>query len=108
MGRGQIKAKQDQEDWKQNQVALTGLNKIGFDAYFLRLKDNKTHFIHPDPSKETEKEVVYVVAEGEVGAAIFHKKQAEQFIFHSYMENKVGNLEMVSVKEIVGTDESLN
>lgn len=108
MGRGIEKAQQDNADYKAEKVAITGLNKIGFDAYFIRLKDNKTHFIHPDPTKETEKEVVYVVAEGPVGAVIFHKKQAENFIFQSFIENKVGNMEIVSAKEIIGNDNSEN
>ena len=108
MGRGIEKAKQDSEDWKSNKIALGGLNVIGDNAYFIRLKDKKNFFLHPDPSKETEKEITYVVAEGEVGAAIFHKKQAENFIFHSFVEDRAGNLEMVAVKEIIGRDNSEN
>lgn len=107
MGRGIEKAKKENEDWKKT-IAVTGLNMIGSDAYFIRLKDNKNSFIHPDPSRETENEVVYVVAEGPVGAAIFHKKQAENFIFQSFIENQVGNMELVSAKEVIGNDNSEN
>jgi len=108
MGRGQIKAKQENQDWKAGKIPLAGRNVIGNDAYFIRLKDNQNAFVHPDPSKETEKEVVYVIAEGPVGAAIFHKKQAENFIFQSFIENQVGNMEIVSAKEIIGKDNSEN
>lgn len=108
MGRGIEKAKQQSEEWKAGQVALTGLNSIGNDAYFIRLKDDKNSFVHPDPSKDTEEEAVYVVSEGCIGAAVFHKKQAENFIFHSFVEDKVGNLEMVSAKEVIGKDNSEN
>lgn len=108
MGRGIEKAKQDSEDWKSNKVALSGLNMIGDNAYFIRLKDKNNFFIHPDPSKETKKEFTYVVAEGEVGAAIFHKKQAEHFIQHTFLTNGAQNLEMVAVKEIISKDNSGN
>ena len=104
MGRGIEKAKQDKEDWKNKKIAISGINSIGSDAYFLRLKDNKNAFIHPDPSKETKNEVVYVVAEGPVGAAIFHKEQAENFM----LLEKADNLEMVAVREIIGNDNSEN
>jgi len=104
MGRGIEKAKQDNEDWKTQQIAVTGLNSIGNDAYFIRLKDNKNAFVHPDPSKETETEVTYVVNEGPVGAAIFHKEQAENFM----LLEKADNLEMVAVREIIGNDNSEN
>lgn len=109
MGRGIKKAQQDKEEWVKGAVVpIRGMNAIGDDAYFIRMKDNKNIFLHPDPSKETEKEVVYVLVEGTIGAAIFHKKQAENMIFHAYMESTASNLEMVGVKEIVGNDSSLN
>lgn len=85
-------------------VGIVGMNSIGDDSYFLRLKDKPDHFIHPDPSLETKDEVGYRVVQGEKGAAIFHKKQADNFI----KESGANNLEMVRVKDILKNDNSGN
>lgn len=85
-------------------MELHGLNLISEDAYFLRLKDKPNMFIHPEPKLETKREVGYIVAEGSVGAGIWHKKEAMQFI----TDIGAPNLEMVRVSEILKHDGSKN
>ena len=72
-------------------------NSIGSDSYCIRLKDKPNYFLHPSESG-------YVVNEGKVGAAIWHKEIALRFI----KLYKLQNVEMVAVKEILKTDNSYN
>lgn len=60
---------------------IKGLNLIG-EAYFIRLIDNKNCFVHfeGDNPDNPEKEVVYRMKEGSVGACLWHKDKAEAFI----------------------------
>jgi len=68
-------------------------------SYFLRDKNNKNLFLHP--YKETKTQVGYIFKPGTVGAAIWNKKAAKNFI-------KTGNepLEMVKVDEVLKIEKS--
>jgi hypothetical protein len=87
----------------KNEIPIFGLNAIGDDSYFVRLKGSDA-FLHPDSSLETEDEIGYRIIEGCKGAAIFHKQQAENIITVSGSDD----LEPVKVKNILGNDNSLN
>lgn len=81
-------------------ILYTGNNAIGDDAFFLRLSDNKDYFLHPDGEN-------YKVLKGPVGAGIFKKQNAENFI--EMLKNQgTTNVEMVNVKDILGVDPSSN
>ncbi len=85
-------------------LPLYGINSIGDDAYFIRLNNDIDNFVHPEASLETKDEVGYVIKASCVGAAIFTKKVAKNFI----MASGADNLEMVKVKDILGNDNSSN
>ncbi len=87
---------------EKNKFIVEGLNAVGSDSYFIRLKDNKEYFMHLD--EDNKEDYVYAVKLGTVGAAIFHKEQGEGFIKSSGYTN----LELVKVLEIVRNDGSLN
>lgn len=67
------------------------------DAYFIRLKNDKEYFLHPDPTLETKEEVGYRICKGLKGAAGFKKENAENFIKLS----GANNLEIVPAKEVL-------
>lgn len=86
-------------------IKFDGLNKIGNDAYFIRLKDKPNFYIHFEgDNPKNQSEVVYRVNEGSKGACVWHKKQAEEFIKYTGKNN----LEFVSVKSVLGNDSSFN
>lgn len=85
-------------------MEYNGINKIGDDAYFIRLKDNKTHYLHPDKTIEDDENIGYRVKEGNIGAGIWHKRQALNIIEFSGAKN----LEIVRVKDVLGSDGSSN
>lgn len=82
-----------------------GLNSIDKDSYFIRLSDKKDHFIHFEgDNPNDDSEIVYRVINGEKGACIWHKKEAEAFI--KYIGKS--NVEMVKVTDVLKNDGSLN
>lgn len=83
-------------------ILIKGINAIGDDAYFIRLKDNKETYVHYE-SQDSESKT-YRLKEGLKGAAGWHKKVGEIFI----KESKDDNLELVKVSDILGNDSSLN
>ncbi|MDX2248241.1 MAG: hypothetical protein SF052_15770 [Bacteroidia bacterium] len=83
-------------------MILTGVNSLSADSYFIRLSDNKKYYIHP--GKTIGDETEYLVKEGAVGAAIWRKAQAEEFINFT----RANNLELVKVSDLLGNDGTLN
>jgi len=89
----------------QKQRIIKGINNIGEELYFIRLKDNANGYIHFEgDNPKNNDEVVYCVKEGNVGACIWKEKQGKAFI----KQTQAGNLEMVKVREVVGNDSSMN
>jgi len=87
-------------------MVIKGMNSIGDDSYFIRLKDNKENYIHfggDNPSNPKE-EVAYVVKKGLIGACGFHKVQGENFIKMSGADN----LELVKMSDVVKDDGTSN
>lgn len=86
-------------------IRFEGINTIGEDAYFIRLSNLKNHYIHFEgDNPKDESEVVYRVKEGTKGACVWRKKEGEEFIKYTGKNN----LELVSVKSVLGNDGSLN
>lgn len=85
-------------------IEFTGINKIGNDAYFIRLSDKKDFFLHSDKSLENDENVGFRIVRGLVGAGVWHKDQADKLI--KLIGN--GNLEIVKVRDVVGNDYSGN
>jgi hypothetical protein len=80
-----------------------GINAIGDDSYFIRLKDNKDTYVHYE--SQDSKNMTYRLKEGLNGAAGWHKKEGENFI----LESGADNLELVKISDILGkNDGSLN
>lgn len=79
-------------------IPLKGVNSIGADSFFIRLKDKADFFVHYEgvnPSNNSE--VVYLIRQGAVGACVWKKDKGLAFITHS----GASNLELVPVKEVV-------
>lgn len=74
------------------------------DAYFVRLSDNKDFFIHPDPSLETKKQEGFKVVEGYIGACVWPKHAALNFI----TQTKKGNLEIVRFNDVVSSVKNID
>jgi hypothetical protein len=70
---------------------------IKHDAYFIRSKDKDNFYIHYDPSMETRDNVGYRVMEGYIGAAVFQKHKALNFIKFA----RANNLEAVRVNDVL-------
>lgn len=83
-------------------MIFKGVNSIGKDAYFVRLKDKPDWFVHYRGEKDGGE--LFQVEQGSIGAAVFHKANARRFI----NETGINNLELVEVIEIIGTDSSMN
>lgn len=81
---------------------IKGINAIGNDAYFIRLKDDKDTYVHYE--SQDSKNMTYRLKKGLKGAAGWHKKEGENFI----LESKADNLELVKCIEVLGNDGSLN
>ena len=81
-----------------------GSNAIGDDTYFIRLKDNRGFYLHPDPSLTNSKEIGYTVREGIKGAGGWTKQNAIALIISIGAKN----LEIVKVTDIIGKDHSSN
>ena len=69
------------------------------DSVFVRLSDNKEHFIHYN-----EFEDYYFVGEGIKGAAIFKTSKAKQFIREQKKEHGVINLEYTKALPLIKKD----
>ena len=88
-------------------MIFTGTNIVGNDSYFIRLKDNRKSYMHCEgvgENPDDDGQVVWRLKEELKGAAIWHKKEAIEFIKHS----GAGNLEIVKVKNVLGNDHSGN
>jgi hypothetical protein len=83
-------------------LVIEGINAIGDDSYFIRLIDDKNQYIHLEA--EDDEKYTYRIKEGIKGACGWHKKDGENFI----AMNEMGNIELVKMSEILGTDASLN
>ena len=84
-------------------MIFKGLNSISEDSYFIKLTDHENAYVHP-VGEITSTEDAFLVKEGLKGAGIFNKANAERFI----QESEADNLELVSVRSVLGTDETLN
>lgn len=69
------------------------------DLYFVRLIDNKNFFIHPDKHLTNNKRDGFRVVEGYIGACVWPKHGALNFIASS----KKGNIEIVRFNDVVSS-----
>lgn len=86
-------------------ILIKGINAIGDDAYFIRLKNDKESYVHYESEDRQKGTATYRVKKGlGKGVAGWHKKEGENFI----SESNADNLELVKVSDILGNDSSLN
>jgi hypothetical protein len=84
-------------------MLLSGMNIISVDSYFIKLTDQEDVYVHP-VGELSSTEDAFVIKEGVKGAGIWSKSNAERFI----KESEADNLEIVSVRSILGEDGSSN
>lgn len=85
-------------------MIINGLNNIGEDSYFIRLKDNKKHYVHFEGDDKTGENVIYIFKETLIGACVWKLEKAKAFI----KQSGANNLEYIKVSEVLGKDASFN
>jgi uncharacterized protein YecA (UPF0149 family) len=89
-----------------NKLVTRSVSQIDKSSVFIRLKDDHTQFVHPEGAnpENPKEEEIFRIKEGAIGAGVWKEEEALAFIKHS----EADNLEIVPVKEITGSDSSLN
>jgi hypothetical protein len=90
-------------------MLLSGINIVSADSYFIKLTDQEDVYVHPvnvyaPVLEEGKSEDTFLIKEGVQGAGIWSKSNAELFI----KESGADNLEIVSVRSVLGEDGSSN
>lgn len=68
------------------------------DAYFIKLSDHENQFVHFEgDNPEDSSQVIYRIKEGSIGACVFKKQNAENFI----KESPGSNLILVKVRDYI-------
>lgn len=80
-------------------------NAWGNDAWFVELTDNPGCFFHLI-KKNRDGKCTYLVRQSYIGAAVFTEKEGNKFL--QRVRGKYPNARLVTVRQVVGNDGTLN
>ena len=81
-----------------------GLNSIGRDKYFIRLKDKQEYFMHLTDAKR----FVFRFKKGPVGAIVVNEEKAHELIEFIRRTTGATNVEKVLTTQVLPNDGTMN